>query len=277
MILPLVTVMICTYNGERYLGATLDSVLAQTYPNMEVIVIDDGSRDGTISIIEQYAERDSRIRWFARENAGLPASRNYAFARAQGEWIAIIDQDDLCYPERLARQVAVAAAYPSAGLVFCDTQYINGVGQNIGNHFAAFSLPDSFIRKGLASNLLINQGCYATSAACLIKRTTVDRLGPLDESLRYACDYEYFIRAGFEVDFAYTPDELVAWRRHAGQETRTNFNRFKEVRSVLRSYLSHDRVTFGTRLSITRNLARSLAAEAYYKVRNRFFLAAVRD
>jgi glycosyltransferase involved in cell wall biosynthesis len=276
MTLPLVTMMICTYNGERYLAAALDSVLAQTYPNMEVVVIDDGSRDDTVSIIEQYADRDSRIRLFARENAGLAASRNYAFVQARGEWIAIIDQDDLSYPERLARQVVVAAAYPSAGLVFCDTQYINGAGQNIGNHFASFSLPDSFIRKGLASNLLINQGCYASSAACLIRRTTVDRLGPLDESLRYACDYEYFIRAGFEVDFAYTPEGLVAWRRHAGQETRTNFNRFKELRSVLSSYFSDDRVTIGTRLSIGRNLARSLAGEAYHRARKRLFLAAGR-
>ncbi len=276
MTLPLVSVAICTYNGERYLAATLDSVLAQTYPNMEVVVVDDGSRDGTVSIVRQYAERDSRIRWFARENAGLPASRNYAFAQARGEWIAIIDQDDLCYPERLARQIAVAAAYPSAGLVFCDTHYIDGVGRNLGNHLASFTLPDSFIPKGLASNLLLSKGCYVDSEACFIKRTTVKLLGPLDESLRYACDYEYFIRAGFEFDFAYTRDTLVAWRIHAGQESATNRNRFKESRSVLGRYLSHSGVTLGTRFVIARNFGRSLAAEAYHKARNQLGFAAAR-
>ena len=276
MTLPLVTVAICTYNGERYLGATLDSVLAQTYPTMEVVAVDDGSRDGTLSIIRQYAERDSRIRWFRRENAGLPASRNYAFAQARGEWIAIIDQDDLCYPERLARQVAVAAAHPSAGLVFCDTHYIDAVGRNIGNHLSAFTLPDSFIPKGQAANLLLSKGCYVDSEACFIKRTTVSRLGPLDESLRYACDYEFFIRAGFEFDFAYTRETLAAWRVHAGQESAINRNRFRESRSVSGRYFSHAGVTLRTRFAIARNLARSLAAEAYREARNRLGFAAAR-
>ena len=276
MTLPLVTVAICTYNGERYLAATLESVVAQTYPNMEVVVVDDGSRDGTISIVRQYAERDARIRWFVRENAGLPASRNYAFAQARGEWIAIIDQDDLCYPERLARQLAVAAAYPSAGLVFCDTHYIDAAGRILGNHLSSFTLPDSFIPKGLASNLLLSKGCYVASVACIIKRTTVNRLGRLDKSLRYACDYEYFIRAGFEFDFAYTRDALAAWRIHAEQETATNHNRFREFRSVLGRYLSHPGVTLGTRLVIARNVCRSLAAEVYHKARNRLGFSAAR-
>lgn len=269
MILPLVTVTICTYNGERYLATTLDSVLAQTYPNMEVVVVDDGSRDGTVSIIKQYAERDSRIRWFVQENAGLAASRNFAFAQARGDWIAIIDQDDLCYPERLTKQVAVAVAYPSAGLIFCNTHYIDEVGKNIGNHLSSFALPVSLIPKNLASNLLLSQGCYVDSEACFIKRTTVNHLGPLDESLRYACDYEYFIRAGFEADFAYTTDILAAWRIHAGQETHTNLKRFKEVRSVLRRHFSHAEVTFDTQLSIAQKFARSFAAEAYHKICNR--------
>ena len=277
MVSPLVTVAICTYNGERYLTATLDSVLAQTYPNMEVVIVDDGSRDSTISIIKQYAEHDSRIRWFARENAGLPASRNYAFSQSQGEWIAIIDQDDLCYPERLARQIAVAATHPSAGLVFCNTDYIDSEGRNIGNHLSSFNLPASFIPKKIASNLLLSKVCYVDSEACFIKRTTVNRLRPLDESLRYACDYDYFIRAGFEVDFAYTSDTLAAWRIHPGQETCTNLDRFKEVRSVLVRHFSHEGVFFGTRLAILWKFVKSFSAEVYYKTRNRFGFVAVQE
>lgn len=270
MTIPLVTVTICTYNGEHYLAKTLDSVLAQTYPNMEIVVIDDGSHDDTVSIIKQYAERDSRIRWFIRENAGLPASRNYAFAQAKGEWIAIIDQDDLCYPERLARQVAVAKTYPSADLIFCGIDYIDEADRKIGSHLPSFSLPDSFIQKELASNLLLSQGCYVGSIACFIKRTVVNRLGPLDTSLQYACDYEYFIRAGFEVNFAYTAETLVAWRRHAGQQTNTNLKRYKEVRSVMRRHFSNSMVNFGTQLTIARNFVKSFAAEVYHKSRNRF-------
>ena len=73
MILPLVTVAICTYNGEQYISDTLDSVLAQTYHNWEIVIVDDGSSDGTVAIIRRYAERDGRIRFFVRKNMGLPA------------------------------------------------------------------------------------------------------------------------------------------------------------------------------------------------------------
>lgn len=275
--LPLITVVICTYNGERYLAATLDSVLTQTYPNMEVVIVDDGSSDATVSIIRQYVERDSRIRWFARKNAGLPASRNYAFTQAQGEWIAIIDQDDLCYPERLVRQVAVAADYPSAGLVFCDTHLIDEMGKIISNHLAPFTLPDLFIPKGLVAHLLLTKGCYVSTQACFIKRSTVKQMGLLDESLRYACDYEYFIRAGLEFDFAYTRDTLSAWRVHPEQESATNRNRFKEVRSVLGHYISYTGMTLGTRLAIAQHFGKQLAAELCYKARGKLQLFATRE
>jgi len=89
----------------------------------------------------------------------------------------------------------------------------------------------------------------------------------LNDSLGFACDYEYSIRAGFEVDFAYAPDALVAWRKHAEQQTSTNFNRYKEARSVLRSYFSHDGVTFRTRFFIAWRITRYFAAEAYYRAR----------
>jgi glycosyltransferase involved in cell wall biosynthesis len=268
MTLPLVTVVICTYNGERYLADTIDSVLAQTYLNTEVIVVDDGSRDGTVAIIRQYVERDSRIRLFVRENAGLPASRNFAFAQARGEWIAIIDQDDLCYPERVAKQVALVGKFPSAGLIFCNTDYIDEAGQNIGSHLQSYSLPDSFISKGMAGNLLLVKGCYVDSEACFVKRAVVSRIGQLDESLRYACDYEYFIRAGLECDFAYTQETLAAWRIHPAQESATNRNRFKEHRAVLRRYLLCAGVNIGTRLIIILRLGRSHGGDAYRWYRN---------
>lgn len=265
---PLVTVTICTYNGDRYLASTLDSVLGQTYRNMEVVIVDDGSRDNTLSIIKQYADRDPRIRWFARENAGLAATRNFAFAQAKGSWIAIIDQDDLCYPERLEKQIAIAQERPSAGLIFCGTDYIDETGRVIGNHLSSFKLPKSVIPRRSASNLLLRQGCYVDSEACFIRHSTIDQIGPLDESLRYACDYEYFIRAGFEVDFAYTPEILAAWRIHANQETRTNLGRFNEIRSVLRRYYTHHEIVFATRLVIIQKLLKSFAAEIYYRIRD---------
>jgi glycosyltransferase involved in cell wall biosynthesis len=233
MHVPLITVAICCYNGERYLEKTLNSVLAQDYSNFEIVIIDDGSSDGTISIIERFAGRNKCIRAFFRSNHGLPASRNFAFGKAKGEWIAIVDQDDLYYPTRLSRQLEIAQSHPTAGLVFCNVHHIDESDVVIDDYLSVFALPDSFIPKGDAGNLLLRLGCFSASASCLIKRETAQEIGAFDESIAYACDYDYFIRAGFEVDFAYTRDFLGAWRRHAEQATSTYSKSRIEVRSVL--------------------------------------------
>jgi glycosyltransferase involved in cell wall biosynthesis len=236
MNLPLISVAICCFNGERYLEKTLNSVLAQDYSNFEMVIVDDGSNDGTVEIIERFASRNKCIRAYLRSNHGLPASRNYSFGQARGEWIAIIDQDDLWYPTRLSRQLGIAQRYPTAGLVFCNVHHINESDEVIDDHMSVYALPDSFIRKGDAGNLLLRLGCFSASVSCFIKRETVQAVGVFDESIPYVCDYDYFIRAGFEVDFAYTRDLLAAWRRHAEQATSTYGKRDHEIRSVLWRY-----------------------------------------
>lgn len=268
---PLITITICTFNGERYIAQTIDSVLIQTYPNIEIIIVDDGSNDTTIQIINKYMKNDSRIRFFARKNAGLPASRNFAFSQARGDWVAIIDQDDLCFPQRLMKQFEITKKFPSAELIFCNTDYINEIGQKIGDHLLSFSLPNSFIRKNLAGNLLLIKGCYVDSEACFIKRSLIDSIGFLDESLKYACDYEYFIRAGLQSDFAYTSETLSSWRIHPNQESVRNKNRFKEYRSVLIKYIFHTEVKLLTRFIILFNFLRSILGQSYRSARNLLF------
>lgn len=263
----LVTVIICTFNGEQYLEKTINSVLAQTYSNFEIVIVDDGSKDCTVSIIDSFAAKHDCIRPFYRGNHGLPASRNFAFTQAKGEWIAIIDQDDLCYPTRLARQMEIAQIHPSAGLVFCNTHYINESDEVIGEHLAKFKLPQDFIEKGMAANLLLRQGCYIDSESWFIKRETVQLIGALDESLRFACDYEYFIRAGFEVDFAYSPDVLAAWRIHANQATKTDRKRHIEVINVYKRFFWHRHVSLHSRMSLIVNLCKSFTVNAIVKFR----------
>ena len=266
----LVSVIICVYNGERYLALTLDSVLSQTYTNIEIVIIDDGSRDASLHIIKEYAARDSRIRWFSRANSGLPASRNFAFTEARGMWIAVIDQDDLCYPDRVEKQLAVAAIYPSAGLIFCDTHYIDEAGRITGSHLKSFELPECFIPKKIAGNQLLVKGCFIDSEAWFFRKEVAESIGPLIESLRYACDYEYFIRAGLQFDFAYTRETLAAWRIHPAQESATNKKRFYEHRLVLKRFFFAADVAFVTRFFIIKNLVRSHGGECYRWIKSIF-------
>lgn len=264
---PLITVAICSFNGERYLEKTINSVLAQDYTNFEVIIVDDGSSDDTISIIERFSSQHKCIRPFFRKNHGLPASRNFAFAQAHGKWIAIIDHDDLCYPTRLSRQLEIAQENPTAGFIFCNTHFIDESDKVISDQMSRFSLPESFIRKGEAGNLLLRLGCFVDSESCFIKRETVQRLGALDESLRFTCDYEYFIRAGLEVDFAYSQDILAAWRIHATQATKT-FRKIRyEERIIFWRYFRGKDVTARTKLVLLKRLLRSFVGEILDRIR----------
>jgi glycosyltransferase involved in cell wall biosynthesis len=267
MNLPFITVAICCFNGERYLEKTLNSVLAQDYSNFEIVIVDDGSSDGTRKIIEQFASQNACIRAFFRSNHGLPASRNYSFGQAKGEWIAIIDQDDLYYPTRLSRQVEVAESYPTAGLIFSNVHHIDESDDVIDDYLSVFALPASYIPKGDAGNLLLRLGCFSASASCLIKRETMKVVGSFDESIAYACDYDYFIRAGFEVDFAYTQDFLAAWRRHAEQATSTYRKRDHEVRSVLWRHWRGSNVSSRTKVMLPARIFRAFVGELARKIK----------
>jgi glycosyltransferase involved in cell wall biosynthesis len=117
---PQVTVLMSVYNGEMYLHEALDSILAQTYNDFELLVIDDGSLDGTAAILEDYRTRDSRVRIESNEtNTGLTKSLNRGINLARGKYIARMDADDVALPERLARQVAFMEANEQVGV--CGT------------------------------------------------------------------------------------------------------------------------------------------------------------
>lgn len=124
----LVSVAIPVYNGEKYLTEAIDSILAQTLTDFELIVIDDGSTDGSLQILRKYEQIDARIRVVTRENRGVVATRNELIDIARGKWIAWMDQDDISLPERLERQVELMDAQ-AADICGCHWLVVNGAGK----------------------------------------------------------------------------------------------------------------------------------------------------
>ena len=102
---PLISVAMPVYNGERYLAKAIDSILAQTFADFELIIIDDGSTDNSLQVLHEYQKRDARIRLVARENRNLATTLNDLIDLARGKWIARMDQDDIALPHRFERQL----------------------------------------------------------------------------------------------------------------------------------------------------------------------------
>jgi glycosyltransferase involved in cell wall biosynthesis len=118
---PLISIIIPCYNYAAYIRDAIDSILAQTYEHWEMLIIDDGSKDGTAAIAQEYASRDARIAYHYQINQGLSAARNTGLALAKGEYVQLLDADDYLAPEKLAIHAGVLQAQPEVALVFGDT------------------------------------------------------------------------------------------------------------------------------------------------------------
>src|SRR3989442_1563603 len=127
---PLVSIIVPVFNGERYLRESLDSILAQTYPRVEVLVMDDASTDGTPSIIASYG---NQVHYYRQpQNRGIYGNMNDGIAMARGEYIAIYHADDVYLPKIVECEVAFLHHHPEAGAVFCQAVFIDSLGREFG-------------------------------------------------------------------------------------------------------------------------------------------------
>lgn len=264
---PLISVIICTYNGAHYIEKAIKSVINQTYSNFEIIIVDDGSTDETVSLVFNFTQTYKNIFLYRKENEGLASSRSFAFSVAKGDWFAIIDQDDLCYSNRLIKQFNITKKFPTAKLIFSDTNLIDENDKIFDTFLRRFDLPVNFIPKVKVSNLLLRKGCFVDSESWFMHRSVYEKYKNLDFNLKFACDFDYFIKIGFEFDFAYSREILSAWRVHKNQQSSINLNRFNETKSVLLKYLNNSNINLKTKVIIILKYFKLSLANLYYKFR----------
>lgn len=181
----LVSIVMSVYNREAFIGQSIESMLKQSYPAFEFIIIDDGSTDATASIIRSYAQNDKRIRLISRENRGLPASLNEGIVLAKGEYIARMDDDDLSVPRRLELQVDFLKSHP-------EVLVVGGWAKNFGDKNNTMKVPQESGK--IKTKLLF--GSAFIHPTVMFRRDFFDRFGLFyDESLKKAQDYDLWIRA----------------------------------------------------------------------------------
>jgi glycosyltransferase involved in cell wall biosynthesis len=210
--LPLVSVIIAAFNAEAYLKETCLSVLSQTYPTIELIVVDDGSTDGTAAVVRTLAASDSRIRLIQQENRGVAAARNAAIAQAAGEFIAPLDADDVWDRTKIARQVErLQACGPGTGIAYCWWAWIDDRG-------AVLDRSPRWQVEGRAVSQLAEVNFTGSASVPLYRRSCLDEIGAYDVTLQrhrsQGCeDWELALRVAGRWDVAVVPAVLVGYRR----------------------------------------------------------------
>lgn len=209
---PAVSIIVPAYNAERTIGPMIDSVLAQTFADWELIIIDDGSTDGTAAVVHGYA--DPRLRYHFQDNAERSAARNNGLARARGAFITFLDSDDLFLPGKLALQVAALTADPALGLVAGGNRYIDDAGAVL-----SFSHPWELTPRLDLDAFLA--GCPIWLPHTLVRRDWVDRVGGFDSAVEPTEDYDWLLRlAHLGCPMAWTPQLVWAYRLHAHNSIR---------------------------------------------------------
>lgn len=210
---PLVSVIIPAFNAERFLADAVGSVLRQTWTRVEVIIVDDGSTDRTAEVAERLAAADERVRIVRKENGGPSSARNSGVAIARGEFVCFLDADDLYLPDKIERQLAFLALFPSCDLVFSD-QYV-GDGEATPVQLECKRPPPIPMRELL---VYVN---WLRPMSPLIRARLVEKVGAWDESLRGGEDWDYWIRCSRCGVFSYLPGPVGVYRTHPDQATRT--------------------------------------------------------
>jgi len=209
--MPSVAVVIPSYNCAHYLAEAVDSVLAQTYRDFEVIVIDDGSTDNTAEVAARFG---SRIRCIHQENRGLPAARNRGIRESQSPYIAFLDADDAWFPEKLAEQIPAFSADPEVGLVYSDLQVLYDDGQLAPSFLGTRPLAAS----GYVFDRILRSG-FIIPSSVVVRRAAIDNVGLFDESMRSHEDVELWSRICHRWKVQLVSKPLVTRRQRVGSLT----------------------------------------------------------
>jgi glycosyltransferase involved in cell wall biosynthesis len=215
---PTVSIIIPTYNCETYIAETLDSVVGQTFKDLEIIVIDDGSTDRTREIASSYG---AAVRLVTQANSGVCKARNRGIREAAGRYLCLMDHDDYWFPDKLALQLEAMDRHPETGLVYSTFSWwfadANGM----------FPSPESYTTERSPEGIdeefsgwiyhLLLLDCWVLTSAALIRAEVFEKCGLFDESLPYSEDWDLWLRISREYPFVKLKKSLTLYRQHAYQ------------------------------------------------------------
>ena len=278
---PLVSILTPVYKGEHFISSAIESVLAQTYQNFELLIVNDGSPDGSADEIRPYLA-DPRVRYFEQSNAGVAAARNCALAHATGKYVGFLDQDDLWLKDRLAWQVDFLEDHPDAALVHSRQEYVNESGDAVVTEFinvepiSGNCFPQLFEKNRIAV------------LTVLIRRAVILEVGGLNSLAARADDYELWLQVSLRYPIAFLDKVVARYRVHTTNASHDSLQMTEAELIVINSVLAQRELVKSQvgRAAIRRRLAvlhRELGEwqmwkmHDYIQARRHFAVAAYND
>jgi glycosyltransferase involved in cell wall biosynthesis len=242
-----VSIIIPAYNGDRYIEEAIDSILAQTYNDYEIIVVDDGSTDNTAQVVQQYGKQ---IQYLSQTNQGVAASRNLGLTAAKGEYIAFLDQDDLFLPQKLLSQVTLLEENPSLGIANSGWQIVDQQGQ-----VKAAVEPWEKIPELNLADLIIWKPVFL--GAMLFRHSWLKRLEGFDITLEQTPDVDLVLRlAALGCPAAWVKQTTVKYRQHKDNASNNTLLQARELDEILVKFFTQDNLS---------PEVKSLASESRYQ------------
>ena len=288
---PLVSVVIPTFNRAYCLSRTIDSALNQTYGSLEVIVVDDGSTDETAELMASNYGQDSRVRYLRQPNQGVSVARNTGMDAAAGEYVALLDSDDLWHPWKTQVQVAVLEAFPDAGMVWTDMEALNPAGdvthekylRTMYSSYRWFGPDDLFDESRLAAEVVpeirdvvgaarvycgdvfsqMLMGNLVHTSTVLLRRERLEAVGGFDPELRPSGeDYDFHFRTCREGRVAFVDLATIQYQRDYADQITQPQNAVHFALSYLKT-ISGVMEREGDRITLPKRMIAEAFAEAH--------------
>lgn len=257
--MPAVSVIIPVYNRERRIGRAIESVISQTYQDVEILVIDDGSIDGTPRVLAGFGDQ---IVYLRQENRGPYAARNVGVVRASGEYIAFLDSDDIWYPPKLEKQVAILRREPEVGLVYTNGYWVDEPSDGRSGEARRLLSDIHALHSGDVFRDLIRNNFVGTSSV-VVRRACFLESGGFDETVPLAADYYKWLQIAREHALAAIEEPLLEYRVHDDNISRDRIRSLRCQRYLM-NQLGRD---VGDRevLALVRARRRGLLIELWYQ------------
>ena len=253
-----VSVIVPVYNRENYVAETLDSILQQTYQNIEIVAVNDGSKDNSLLVLESYKKKyPDKILVIDQENQGQVRSRNNAILQSRGEYIAFLDSDDLWLPDKLEKQLPLFV--DNVGLVYSGIHNIDGDGNIIDTELIREDMRGDIHNKLLIKNRM-------TGGTVVLRRDVIDKVGMFDVDFAAAENWDLWLRVSkhYAVDFVNEP--LVKYRKHSGNMSKDDILMINIVDSILKKHCSGEPDSPASKIAIDKAHANFAYRKGIYNI-----------